>query len=42
MFKLKLTALGHPNPDGFNCNGNYLFILLCQPQQKCFVNITPS
>lgn len=24
IFKLKLTALGHPNPGDFNCEGNYI------------------
>lgn len=24
IFKLKLTALGHPNPEGFNCEGKLM------------------
>lgn len=36
MFKLKLTALGHPNPDSFNCNDEkeYRSVVLWLEDQK--------
>ncbi|XP_041972715.1 RNA transcription, translation and transport factor protein [Aricia agestis] len=36
MFKLKLTALGHPNPEGFNCEDEqeYRSVILWLEDQK--------